>query len=125
MKGADAVEDRRPTLPGEVLRDEVLRTCGITQDRLAEAMCVSRYTINQLVNGRRSVTPETALKLAKAVGTSPEFWLNLQRAVDLYEARVELGDRLDQVEELVKVPVEADFVGELPASPGSEVILET
>jgi addiction module HigA family antidote len=64
---------------------------GLTQERLAEAMRVSRISVNQLVNGRRAVTAEMSLRLAAALNTSPEFWLNLQQASDLEIARHRFG----------------------------------
>jgi addiction module HigA family antidote len=88
---------RRPTLPGEVLRHDYLEPNDITQDVFADAIGMSRYSVNQLVNGRRSVTAETALRIAKATGTEPEYWLNLQRGVDLYEARREIAQELERV----------------------------
>jgi addiction module HigA family antidote len=78
---------RMPPTPGEVLREMLQSDSHITQDRLAVAMQVTRYSINQLVNDRRAVTPDMALRLAKALSTSPEFWLDLQRQVDLDAAR--------------------------------------
>lgn len=95
---------RRPTLPGEVLRDDFLVPNSITQDAFAEAIGMSRFSINQLVNGHRTVTPETALRLAKATGTDPEYWLNLQRSIDLYEARQEIAPELGRIRRIVQRP---------------------
>jgi addiction module HigA family antidote len=81
--------------PGSVLRQEMQESLGITQDQLASAMGVSRLTINEIVNEKRSVTAEMALKLAKALGTDPRFWLNLQQDVDLVRARTKLGAMRD------------------------------
>ena len=97
----DTESDRQPTAPGDVLREEFLKAHGITQDRLADAMGVSRFRINEVINGKRTVTAETALLLAAALGTSPEFWLNLQRAVDLYEGRLQLASNLKDVKPLI------------------------
>jgi addiction module HigA family antidote len=80
-----------PITPGEVLRESVLVRFGITQDRLADALGVSRFSVNQIVNSKRAVTSEMALRLARVTSTSPEFWLNLQRDTDIYEARRRLG----------------------------------
>ena len=68
---------------------------GISQEKLADAMGVSRLTINEIVNEKRTVTAEMALKLSKALGTDPEFWLNLQQRMDLCRARTKLGDMND------------------------------
>jgi addiction module HigA family antidote len=80
-----------PITPGEVLRERVLIPLGITQEHLAEALQVSRFSVNQIVNGRRAVTADMALRIARVTDTSPEFWLNLQRDVDIYEARRAIG----------------------------------
>ncbi|MBA2533597.1 MAG: HigA family addiction module antidote protein [Rubrobacter sp.] len=79
-------KDRAPTPPGEMLREEFLKPLGMTQAELAERIRVPYVRINELVNGKRRVTPSTALRLAKAFGTSPDFWLNGQLALDLYRA---------------------------------------
>jgi addiction module HigA family antidote len=81
--------------PGSVLRIEIEQGLGITQDRLAKALGVSRLTINEIVNEKRTVTADMALKLAKALGTDPEFWLNLQQGFDLARARARCGDLPD------------------------------
>lgn len=77
---------RRPTHPGEMLREDFLPDYGLTVAGLAEAAGVSRQSINELLRGRRAVSPEMALRLARLFGNSPEFWLNAQRAVDLWDA---------------------------------------
>lgn len=76
----------RPTHPGEMLREDYLPDYGLTATTLAHAVGVSRQAINGLLRERRSVSPEMALRLARLFGNSPEFWLNAQRAVDLWEA---------------------------------------
>jgi len=78
---------REPTHPGEVLREEFLEPMHITQRELAQSLQVSYQRINELVNKKRGVTPGTALRLAKFFGTTPDFWLNLQRRWELYHAR--------------------------------------
>jgi len=77
---------RRPTHPGEMLREDFLPDFGLTVAGLAEAAGVSRQSINELLRGRRAVSPEMALRLARLFGNAPEFWLNAQRAVDLWDA---------------------------------------
>ena len=79
--------NRRPITPGDVLREDYLETLGITQGSLAKALDVDRTTINEIVNNRRAITPEMALRLGHAFNVSPEYWLNLQLAVDLYDAQ--------------------------------------
>jgi len=78
--------------PGHVLREQIEKRLDISQDRLAKALGVSRLTINEIVNEKRTVTADMALKLAKALGTDPEFWLTLQQGFDLARARERCGD---------------------------------
>lgn len=80
-------KNRTPTHPGEVLSEEFLQPLGITQVALAEHLDVPAQRINELVRGKRGVTPETAWLLAGALGTTPEFWLNLQSNHDLVRSR--------------------------------------
>lgn len=81
---------RKPTTPGEILREEFLVPLGMTQVQLAARLGIPLQRINTIIVGRRAVTAETALLLAKALKTTPEFWMNLQTAVDLWEARQKL-----------------------------------
>ena len=76
---------RRPTHPGEILRDDVLPGAGLTQDKLARILGVSRRTISEILHERRPVTTDMAHRLARACGTSPEMWLGLQQDVDLWD----------------------------------------
>jgi len=76
----------RPTHPGEMLREDFLPDYGLTASGLAEALGVSRQTINELLRGRRAVSPDMALRLSRLFGNTPEFWLNAQGAVDLWAA---------------------------------------
>lgn len=77
---------RRPTHPGEMLAEDFMPDYELTVTGLAEAVGVSRQSINELLRGRRAVSPEMALRLGRLFGNSPEFWLNAQRAVDLWDA---------------------------------------
>lgn len=79
--------NRIPTHPGEVLAEEFLRPMELTQVALAEHLDVPVQRINELVRGKRGVTPETAWLLAGALGTTPDFWINLQTAHDLALSR--------------------------------------
>lgn len=81
---------RRPTHPGEMLREDFLLDYDLTVTGLAEAIGVSRQSVNELLRERRAVSPEMALRLARLFGNSPEFWLNSQRAVDLWDAAQEI-----------------------------------
>jgi antitoxin HigA-1 len=77
---------RKPASVGEILVQEFIEPMGLTQAVLAEAMGVQRKHVNQLCNNRRGVTTPTALILARVFGNSPDFWLNVQRRSDLWEA---------------------------------------
>ena len=83
-----------PISPGEILQEEFLRPLGISQYRLAKALTVPPRRINEIVQGKRAVTADTALRLARHFGTSERFWLNLQARHDLEIEKDRLGDRL-------------------------------
>jgi addiction module HigA family antidote len=78
--------NRPPTHPGEMLIEEFLKPLGMSQTDLAHRIKVSFPRVNELVNGKRGVTPDTALRLSQLFGTTPEFWLNGQRNWDLWHA---------------------------------------
>ena len=78
---------RAPTHPGEMLLEEFLIPMGLTQRELAEAIRVPYQRINEIINGRRGMTPSTALRLAKYFDVSADFWMNLQLRWDLYHAQ--------------------------------------
>ncbi len=81
---------RPPSRPGEILHEEFLLPLGMTQKQIADHVGCDVKVINRIVNGRTSVTAEMALKLAAAFRATPEFWLNAQKAVDLYDASARL-----------------------------------
>ena len=83
---------REPTTPGEILREEFLLPLGMTQKELADHIGCDVKVINRLVNGRTSVSAEMALRLGATFRTSPEFWLNAQKAVDLFRAENRVSD---------------------------------
>jgi addiction module HigA family antidote len=92
-------KNRPPTHPGEMLLEEFLRPLGMTQTELAERIHVSYPRVNEIVNGKRGVTPGTALRFSKLFGTTPEFWLNGQRNWDLWHAlRSDEARDLDSIE---------------------------
>ena len=78
--------ERKPVSVGEMLAEEFLTPMKLTQGALAEAMGIERKLVNELCNDHRAVTADTALMLARVFGNSPEFWLNVQRRTDLWEA---------------------------------------
>jgi antitoxin HigA-1 len=84
----------RPIHPGEVLREEFLVPLGVNAHALAMALKVPAPRINDIVRERRSITPDTALRLARYFGTTPQFWLNLQASYDLKIAERELGSKI-------------------------------
>lgn len=90
----------RPTHPGEMLREDFLPDYGLTVAGLAKALGVSRQTMNELLRERRAVSPEMALRLSRLFSNSPEFWLNAQRAVDLWEAAKALKTRVERIKPL-------------------------
>jgi addiction module HigA family antidote len=91
---------RRPTHPGEMLREDFLPDYGLTVSGLANAIGVSRQSVNELLRGRRAVSPEMALRLGKLFGNSPEFWLNAQRSVDLWDAVQAIKDTVAGIKTL-------------------------
>jgi addiction module HigA family antidote len=86
MKGYEL--KRMPTHPGEILREDFILPHNLTQVELAKALKTTFRTINEIVNCKRSISPEMALKLARYFGTSPDIWLNLQADYDLYKAKL-------------------------------------
>lgn len=89
--------NRKPTTVGEMLTHEFLEPFDLSQTKLAERMGVSPRLVNELCRNKRAVTADTALMLSRVFGTSPQFWLNLQQKVDLWEA-VHDAKRLERIE---------------------------
>ena len=85
---------RAPTHPGEMLLEEFLKPMGLTQRDLADSIHVPYQRINEIINGRRGVTPSTAVRLSKFFGVSPDFWMNLQLRWDLYFAKKSEAEKL-------------------------------
>ena len=90
------MEKLPPVHPGEVLQEEFLEPLGLSQNRLALAIRVPARRINEIVLGKRGVTADTALRLGRFFGVSPQFWMNLQARYDLDTTADALGDRLDR-----------------------------
>lgn len=84
-----APRNREPTPPGVFLKRIIEETEGLTQDKLATQVGVGVQTINMIINGRRNITADMALRLARVFDMTPEFWMNAQAAVDLWRARHE------------------------------------
>ena len=91
------MEDRLPPVhPGEVLLEDFMKPLELSQYRVAKDIGVSAMRISQIVNGKRAVTADTAMRLARYFGTSPDVWLRLQARYDLEVAQIEYGDRIEQ-----------------------------
>jgi addiction module HigA family antidote len=86
----------QPPHPGEVLRKEYLEPLGITGNKLALALHVTAPRINEILIGRRGITADTALRLAKCLGTTPQYWLRIQAEHDIAAAQKAIGERLER-----------------------------
>ena len=92
--------DRTPTHPGVMLREEFLDPLGITQRELADSILVPYQRVNEIINEKRGITPDTALRLAKYFGNTPGFWMNLQLRFDLYQAQKADKDEIKKIRTL-------------------------
>src|SRR5260370_41916072 len=93
---------RRPTHPGEILREDVLPAAGLTQDKLARLLDVSRRTVSEILHERRPVTTDMAHRLARAFGTSPEMWLGLQQDVAICDSHTAMRAELVRIYQYAK-----------------------
>lgn len=91
---------RKPTHPGEMLREDFMPDYDLTVAKLAERLGVSRQSVNELLREHRAVSPEMALRLGRLFGNSPEFWLNAQRAVDLWVASRSVQEEVSRIKPL-------------------------
>ncbi len=89
---------RPPTHPGEMLNEEFLKPMGLTQRALADAIHVPYQRVNEIINGKRGISPSTALRLAKYFGMSADFWINVQLRWDLYHARQAEKEALETIQ---------------------------
>jgi addiction module HigA family antidote len=96
----DSPRQIAPVHPGEMLREDFMPDYDLTVSQLASALCVSRQSVNELVRERRAVSPEMALRLSRLFGNSAAFWLNAQRAVDLWNAEQKSGAAIRGVKPL-------------------------
>ena len=99
-------KNRPPTHPGEMLLEEFLKPLGITQTELADRISVSFVRVNEIINGKRGITPDTALRLSALFGTTPDFWLNGQLAWDLWHAM-----RSPEAKEIKKIKPAPELAG--------------
>ena len=79
-------KNRRPIHPGEIIKQEYLKPLGLTQRQLADALGITRAKVNEIILGKRAITPDIAFRLSKCFNTTPEFWINLQMKVDMWDA---------------------------------------
>ena len=91
---------RKPTHPGEMLREEFMPDFGISVAELAQRLHVSRQSVNELVRERRAVSPSMAIRLGRLFGTTPQYWMNLQRNVDIWDSMAAEQELLDSIEPL-------------------------
>ena len=78
-------KNRRPTPPGEIIKYEYMEPLGLTQQQLADALKISRVRVNEIISGKRGVTPDTAIRLSLLLNTTVEFWLGMQMSIDLWD----------------------------------------
>jgi len=93
--------------PGEILFEEFLKPMGISQSKLAIELRVPCHRVNEIIHGRRGITADTALRLAKFFGTTPDFWMNLQKSYDLVAAREILAMELSHIRSIEDISVPA------------------
>lgn len=91
---------RKPTHPGAVLREDVLPATGMTVSEMARRLRISRQTLHRILAEEQPITAATALKLGRLLGTSPDSWLNMQRAIDLWQESRRLADELAQIKQV-------------------------
>ena len=99
--------DRVTTHPGEILREEFLVPLGMSANALAMRLRIAAPRLHAILHEKRAITPDTALRLAKCFGTSPQFWLNLQTMHDLSKAQQILGEKVDKEVEPLKMTAAA------------------
>lgn len=95
MRQSMRSKDRRPTHPGAILREDILPALDMTQTEFARRMGVSRLTVSELLHEKRALTPAMAARLGRLLGTTPESWLNMQVALDLWEIEQDPGSLAD------------------------------
>ncbi len=92
------ITERQPFSPGEILKEEFMDPLNLTQGQLADWLHVERRRINEIIRGKREVTPDTAIRLSKAFGVSPQFWLSLQMRINLWTTLQDQGDEYAHIQ---------------------------
>jgi addiction module HigA family antidote len=92
--------DRQPTHPGEIIKEDFMLPLKLTQTELAKALRTSFRTVNEILNEKRSISPEMALRLARYFGTTPDVWLGLQADFDLFKARLKSEKTIEEIKPL-------------------------
>ena len=95
--------DRKPTHPGEMLREEFMPDYNLTVARLAELLGVSRQTVNELINEKRSLSVDLAMRLACLFGTTPQYWINMQNKLDIHNATQKHEDAYQTITPIAKI----------------------
>jgi addiction module HigA family antidote len=90
--------ERKPTHPGELIREDLLPELGMSQNQLARLIGVSPRAVSDIINERRRVTPDLAFRLARVFNSTPEMWLNMQQAVDLWETQAVHGPEYERIQ---------------------------
>jgi addiction module HigA family antidote len=93
-------KNRKPTLPGDILKYEFLEPLNMTQQQLADALGITRVRVNEIVTGKRSITPDTAFRLAKYFNTTPDFWLNLQSNIDMWDTLQQYSKEYEKIKSI-------------------------
>ncbi|MGD9153500.1 MAG: HigA family addiction module antitoxin [Gammaproteobacteria bacterium] len=98
------INKRKPFAPGEILQEEFMEPYNLTQTKLAELTKITRRRINEIINGKRAITPDTALRFAKVFKVSPDYWLNLQMKIDLWSELHKKGKKeiIRSIKSLIK-----------------------
>ncbi|MCA9734740.1 HigA family addiction module antidote protein [candidate division KSB1 bacterium] len=94
-------KNRRPIHPGEILRYEFIEPLNMTQQQLADAIGVTRVRINEIILGKRSITPDTAFRLARYFNTTPEFWIGMQIDIDMWDTLQQHKKEYDNIDSII------------------------
>ncbi len=95
-------QSRKPTLPGEILKFEFLEPLKMTQQQLADALGITQVRVNEIITGKRAITPDTAFRLAKYFNTTPDFWMNLQLNVDRWDTLQSYHHEYEKIESIAQ-----------------------